>query len=88
MAACFPGAPLVGWKGALGHTLGSCGLVELAVAAESIRRGKAPGTIGTSGPCYSPEVATEPFDLSEYSGVVLNAFAFGGAHYACLLTYD
>ena len=37
MEACFPDAPLVGWKGALGHTLGSCGLVELAVA-----RGKHP----------------------------------------------
>ena len=88
MAECFPGAPLVSWKGALGHTLGSCGLVELAVAAESIRRGRAPGTVGTSGPCYRPQVATAPFDVSDYAGVVLNAFAFGGAHYACLLCYD
>ena len=88
MAECFPGAPLVGWKGALGHTLGSCALVELAVAAESIRQGRAPGTVGTRGPCYRPEVATEPFDVSGYAGTVLNAFAFGGAHYACLLCYD
>ena len=95
MAACFPGAPLVGWKGALGHTLGSCGhtlgscgLVELAVAVESARQGRAPGTVGTSGSCYSAEVATESFDVSGYAGTVLNAFAFGGAHYACLLCYD
>ncbi len=88
MAACFPGSPLVGWKGALGHTLGSCGLVELAVAVESARLGRAPGTVGTSGPCYQPTVATESFDVSGYAGTVLNAFAFGGAHYACLLTYD
>ena len=88
MAECFPGAPLVSWKGALGHTLGSCALVELAVAVESIRQGRAPGTVGTSSPCYSPEVATEPFDLSDYAGAVLNAFAFGGAHYACLLSHD
>ena len=33
-AACFPGAPVVSWKGSLGHTLGSCGLVELAVALD------------------------------------------------------
>ncbi len=87
-AECFPGAPLVGWKGALGHTLGSCGLVELAVVVESVRRGRAPGTVGTSGPCFSAQVATESFDIGGYAGVVLNAFAFGGAHYACLLCYD
>ena len=88
MAECFPESPLVSWKGALGHTLGSCGLVELAVAVESARVGRAPGTVGTSGPCYRPNVATEAFDVSGYAGTVLNAFAFGGAHYACLLTYD
>ena len=88
MAECFPDAPLVGWKGALGHTLGSCALVELALAVESIRGGRAPGTVGTSGPCFSAQVATEAFDVSGYAGVVLNAFAFGGAHYACLLCYD
>lgn len=88
MAECFPEAPLVCWKGALGHTLGSCALVELAIAVEAIRSGRAPGTVGTSGPCFTPQVATEAFDLSNYAGVVLNAFAFGGAHYACLLCYD
>ena len=88
MAAIFPGAPLVGWKGALGHTLGSCGLVELAVATESVRAGRAPGTVGTGGPCFSEEVATAAFDVSGFGGVVLNAFAFGGAHYACLLCHD
>lgn len=88
MAEIFPDAPLVGWKGALGHTLGSCGLVELAIAMEAIRQNRAPGTIGTIGPCFSAQVATEAFDLSPYGGVILNAFAFGGAHYACLLCHD
>ena len=88
MAEIFPAAPLGGWKGALGHTLGSCGLVELAVAVESVRRGCAPGTVGTTGPCFSEQVATEAFDLGGFGGVVLNAFAFGGAHYACLLCHD
>ncbi len=88
MAECFPGSPLVSWKGALGHTLGSCGLVEMALAMESVRRGRAPGTIGSSGPCFSAEVATENFDVSGFDGAVLNSFAFGGAHYAFLLCHD
>ncbi len=88
MARCFPGAPLVSWKGALGHTLGSCAMVELAVALESVRHGRAPGTIGTSGPCFTEEVATQAFDLGEYDGAVLNSYAFGGAHYAFLLCHD
>ncbi len=88
MAACFPGAPLVSWKGALGHTLGSCALIELAFAMESVRRGRAPGTVGSTGPCYTAEVATEPFDIGGFDGVVLNSYAFGGAHYAQLLCHD
>ena len=88
MAECFPDAPLVGWKGGLGHTLGSCALVELAVAVESVRRGRAPGTVGTAGPTFGTQVATAAFDLSGFGGAVLNSFAFGGAHYACLLCHD
>ncbi len=88
MAECFPDAPLVGWKGALGHTLGSCALVELAIAGECVRQGRAPGTVGITGTCFTPQVATEAFEIGSYAGVVLNAFAFGGAHYACLLCYD
>ena len=37
LARQFPGAPLAGWKGSLGHTLGSCGLVELAIALAALR---------------------------------------------------
>lgn len=88
MAALFPGAPLVGWKGALGHTLGSCGLVELTLAMEAVREGRAPGTVGAARPCYSDEVATEPFDLAGYDSAVLNSYAFGGAHYALLLGWN
>ena len=84
----FPGAPLVSWKGSLGHTLGSCGLVELAVTLAALRAGRIPGTVGGAAPSFSAEVAVEPFAASGFDGVLLAANAFGGAHAAMLLTYE
>jgi len=83
----FPGAPIVGWKGGLGHTLGSCGLVELAVAIESIRAGRAPGTVGGTGDTMAPSVADAGFETGPYDGVVCASNAFGGAHAALLLCH-
>ena len=42
----FPARRSSRWKGSLGHTLGSCGLVELAVAVAALRTGRIPGTVG------------------------------------------
>lgn len=84
-AAAFPGAPLVGWKGSLGHTLGSCGLVELALAAEAIRTGRVPGTVGATGPGFQPNVAFAEIAARDTDGVVCASNAFGGAHAAFLL---
>jgi 3-oxoacyl-(acyl-carrier-protein) synthase len=83
----FPGAPLVGWKGSLGHTLGSCGLVELAIAIESVRSGRTPGTVGAGGPAMEGNVATESFENRGFDGVVCASNAFGGAHAALLLCH-
>jgi 3-oxoacyl-(acyl-carrier-protein) synthase len=88
LVEAFPNAPLVGWKGSLGHTLGSCGLVELAIACETIRSGRAPGTIGASAPTFQPNVALEPFSVADTDGVVCASNAFGGAHAAFLLSHD
>ena len=88
LGAAFPGAPLVSWKGSLGHTLGSCGLVELAVAAAAIRAGRAPGTVGGVAPSFLPQVALEPFAINDCDGVICASNAFGGAHAAFLLTHD
>jgi hypothetical protein len=84
----FPGSPLVGWKGSLGHTLGSCGLVELAVALEALRVGRIPGTVGGQGPTFTDTVALDSFASSGFTGAVLASNAFGGAHAAMLLTHD
>lgn len=90
IAGQFPGAPLVGWKGSLGHTLGSCGLVELALALAALRAParRIPGTVGGTAPCFTEAVALEPFDANAFDGAILTSNAFGGAHAAMLLTHD
>jgi len=84
----FPAAPLVSWKGSLGHTLGSCGLVELAIAIAALQANVIPGTVGTSGPCFTDTVALAPFHASMFDAAILTSNAFGGAHAAFVLTHD
>jgi 3-oxoacyl-(acyl-carrier-protein) synthase len=86
LARAFPGAPLVSWKGSLGHTLGSCGLVELALAAAALRAGRTPGTIGSAAPAFTEAVALESFANHRFDTVLCASNAFGGAHAALLLT--
>ena len=88
LARYFPGAPLTGWKGSLGHTLGSCGLVELAIALAALRPGKIPGTVGGAAPSFTSTVALAPFASAGFDGAILTSNAFGGAHAAMLLTHD
>lgn len=88
LAGSFPGAPLVSWKGSLGHTLGSCGLVELAIALAAIRSGHIPGTVGGIAPSFTDTVALAPFASAGCDGAVLTSNAFGGAHAALLLAHD
>jgi hypothetical protein len=88
MARQFPDAPLTGWKGSLGHTLGSCGLVELAVALAALRGGRIPGTVGGQAPCFTDTIALQPFAPAGFDGAILTSNAFGGAHAAMLLTHD
>lgn len=87
LARHFADSPLVAWKGSLGHTLGSCGLVELVIALAAIRSGRAPGTVGSAGPTFTPDVALTPFDLGAFDSVLCTSNAFGGAHAALLLSH-
>jgi len=87
VSKAFPSAPIVGWKGSLGHTLGSCGLVEMAVAVEAMRSGIAPGILAGAGDAMSPDVAIANFTTGTYDGVVCASNAFGGAHAAFLLRH-
>lgn len=43
-------APVVGFKGAYGHTLGAAGIVETVLCFEAAERGMIPGTIGFENP--------------------------------------
>ena len=86
VAAVIPEAPLVSWKGGIGHTLGSCGLVEINIAMEAMIHGQVPGTVGTTGPTWDPNVRTQPFATREFHGAVLSSNAFGSAHASSLLT--
>jgi hypothetical protein len=83
----FPDSPLVGWKGSLGHTLGSCGLVELAIAAEALSTGRIPGTVGSVAPAFTETVSIDPIADSTFEGVLCASNAFGGAHAAFLLCH-
>ena len=84
----FPEAPLTGWKGSLGHTLGSCGLVELAIAVAAVRDGRIPGTVGATSPTFADNVALASFASAAFDGAILTSNAFGGAHAAMLLSHD
>ena len=92
LARQFLHAPLVAWKGSLGHTLGSCGLVELAIALAALRGAdsekKIPGTVGGATPSFTGTVALESFSSAAFDGAILTSNAFGGAHAAMLLTHD
>ena len=83
----FGEAPLVSWKGSLGHTLGSCGLVELAIALRSMEAGRIPGTVGTRAPTMTDSVAMEAFSTSDLDGFLLLSNAFGGAHAGCIVSH-
>lgn len=88
VAQYLPKAPLVSWKGSLGHTLGSCAVVELVVALEAISGGRIPGTVQSKAPFFSDSVTADTFSGASFDSVVLTSNAFGGAHGGMLVTHE
>jgi 3-oxoacyl-(acyl-carrier-protein) synthase len=86
--ARLPGAPLMSWKGSIGHTLGSCAVVELAIALAAMRAGKIPGNVGCKAPNFTDSIQSEAFDHEPYEGALLLSNAFGGAHAAMWISHE
>ena len=91
-AKLCPGTPVIGWKGMLGHSLGACGLSELALAAQGLSEQRIPGTPGFSrlGCAGSITVAGPgwhalPRGPSGTGPVLLANAGFGGLNAALVL---
>jgi len=90
MRRVFPELPLVcGLKATIGHTLGACGVNELALFAAALQAGFMPGTPGfeDEDPALQirPSTAASPAQAGAY---VLNYFGFGGHNSALLLDWQ
>jgi len=79
--------PVYSAKGALGHLVAACGVVEAALALQAVRRRVAPATRNLWRPdpaCPVRHVIDQPLGLGP--GVALtNAFGFGGANATLVL---
>ncbi|HTB33286.1 MAG TPA: beta-ketoacyl synthase N-terminal-like domain-containing protein, partial [bacterium] len=81
-----PMPPLVALKPYLGHTLGACGTIELALLGACLSRGFLPATLGFSRPDPALGVVPSTVQLPAGPGHYLcNYFGFGGSNTALLL---
>jgi 3-oxoacyl-[acyl-carrier-protein] synthase II len=74
------GAPAVSWRGALGHTALAAELAEVVLAAEALRTGRLPGTVGLAEPLPAGRpLPTEPVGGDGRAVLVLTAGLQGEA---------
>jgi len=81
--------PFFSMKAALGHTLGSCGVLETLLMAALLPEGKLPASVGFEEP--DPELGVTPMrePLSVEAGYyLLNFFGFGGNNSSLILRYQ
>ena len=79
------GVPCSSTKGATGHTMGSCGIVEALIAKLAIEHGLAPGCCGMGA--VDPDFGMSVLAASEdrpVRHVMSNAFGFGGINCSLL----
>lgn len=87
-AQCAAQVPVTATKGALGHTLGVAGVVDVILATEALRRGRVPGIAATTiASCAAPiaVLARGEHVLSGPSILVANA-GFGGLDAAVVVS--
>ncbi len=86
LAVCGPGVPASSTKGFTGHTLGTCGVLGLAQAAEAMARGIDPGCLGVTTPDPGFGMALATSNLARpVQRVLANAFGFGGTNCSLVL---
>lgn len=79
--------PYFSLKGALGHTMGACGLLELSALAGVSGNGVLPASTGCEQP--DPELPQAPLDAPMSFGggrLLLNYFGFGGNNTSLVVT--
>ena len=78
--------PIFSVKGAIGHTMGSAGLVQAMVAFESLKEKQVPGTVALQTPAEEAEgwVSTARQSFDKTYGLVVNA-GFGGINVAVVI---
>jgi len=81
--------PIHSVKGAVGHCLGAAGVIEAAIALESLRAGQIPPTVGVEHPesARIRAAGSAPSRLANPSVLSCNS-GFGGINAAILLTRD
>jgi 3-oxoacyl-(acyl-carrier-protein) synthase len=75
--------PLFGIKGAIGHTLGAAGGIEIALCGKCLSEGILPPTVG----CKSPESPSVVLDQTRFPGrnILTSNSGFGGINAAVLM---
>lgn len=81
--------PFFSLKAALGHTLGSCGVMETLLVAAALPRGRLPASAGFSEP--DPSLGVAPISQPLLVGpgnYLLNFFGFGGNNSSLIIRYQ
>lgn len=81
--------PVCALKSCTGHTLGACGVTELVLMSEALKKGLLPGTPGftSTDPQLGISPLTENFAASQGKPCLLNYFGFGGNNTALVIQH-